>query len=96
MIGLLAAVIVISVIFRIIDRVSYRVNEHRPNPDDVLAERYARGEITDEEYQHRRSVRHGDTMRSTEADFWVIPAEAGRGEHGGVETDSETGASRPA
>jgi putative membrane protein len=60
MIGLLIAVIVIEVIFRVIDRISRRVNEHRPNPDNLLAERYARGEITDEEYQHRLSVLHRD------------------------------------
>jgi putative membrane protein len=60
MIGLLIAVIVIAVIFRIIDRVGHRIVERQPTPDDVLAERYARGEITDEEYQHRRRVLHGD------------------------------------
>jgi putative membrane protein len=60
MIGLLVTVIVIAVIFRIVDRVGHRVIEQRPNPDDLLAERYARGEITDEEYEHRRSVLHRD------------------------------------
>jgi putative membrane protein len=64
MVGLLIAVIVFSVIFRVIDRVGHRVGhrvvEPRPTPDEVLAERYARGEITDEEYQHRRHVLHDD------------------------------------
>jgi putative membrane protein len=60
MIGLLIAVIVFAVIFRVIDRVGHRVGERRPTPDDVLAERYARGEITDEEYQHRLRVLHDD------------------------------------
>jgi putative membrane protein len=60
MIGLIVAVIVVSVMFRVIDRVDHRAAEHRPTPDDVLADRYARGEITDEEYEHRRRVLHGD------------------------------------
>jgi putative membrane protein len=60
MVGLLIAVIVIAVIFRVVDRVGHRVIERRPTPDELLAERYARGEITDEEYHHRHHVLHGD------------------------------------
>ena len=60
MISLLFAVIVLIVLFRVLDRVGHRADMHRPTPDEMLAERYARGEITDEEYQHRRGVLRGD------------------------------------
>lgn len=35
------------------------VTPSKPPADDVLAERYARGEIDDEEYTRRRRVLHG-------------------------------------
>lgn len=33
---------------------------HRDTPEDLLAERYARGELNDDEFQHRR-----DTLRQS-------------------------------
>jgi putative membrane protein len=61
MIGLLTTVIVIAVILRVVDRMTGReIFRRRPTPDEVLADRYARGELTDEEYRHRLSVLHGD------------------------------------
>lgn len=30
-----------------------------PTPDELLADRYARGELTDDEYRHRLAVLHG-------------------------------------
>jgi len=57
--ALLAVALVAGV--RILDRAASERAEDTPT-DRVLAERFARGEITDEEYQHRlavlRSARH--------------------------------------
>jgi len=55
-IGLLTTVIVVVIILRIVDRTSRDISPQRSTPDEVLADRYARGEITDEEYRHRASV----------------------------------------
>ena len=49
------------VIFGVIALVRYlsradRVTAAQPTPEEVLAERFARGEINEEEYQHRLEV----------------------------------------
>ena len=48
-------------------RPGHRADAAPPPPmsraDDVLAERYARGEIDDEEYARRRRVLHGEPKR---------------------------------
>lgn len=59
MLGLLTAVIVIAVILRVVDRTGHDIVRRRPGPDEILADRYARGELTDEEYRHRLDVLHG-------------------------------------
>jgi putative membrane protein len=56
LIGLLTAAIVVVIIFRFVDRTSREIGPRRSTPDEVLADRYARGELTDEEYQHRTNV----------------------------------------
>ena len=40
-----------------------RSDRSRPDADEVLAGRYARGEIDDDEYDHRRSMLHGAGFR---------------------------------
>ena len=56
LIGLLTAAIVVVIIFRFVDRTSREIGPRRSTPDGVLADRYARGELTDEEYRHRTNV----------------------------------------
>ncbi|HKD97516.1 MAG TPA: SHOCT domain-containing protein [Micromonosporaceae bacterium] len=60
LIGILTVAMVIAVILRVFERAESGALRRRPTPDELLAERYARGEITDEEYRHRMSVLHGD------------------------------------
>ena len=58
--GLLTATIVLVVALRVVDRLGGRdMFRHRSTPEEVLADRYARGELTDEEYRHRLDVLHG-------------------------------------
>jgi len=56
LIGLLTVAIVVVIIFRFVDRTSREIGPRRSTPDEVLADRYARGELTDEEYRHRTNV----------------------------------------
>jgi putative membrane protein len=59
LLGILTAAIVIAIVFRVLDRSDRSAFRRRPSPDELLADRFARGEITDEEYRHRLSVLHG-------------------------------------
>jgi putative membrane protein len=60
MIGLLILAIVIAITVRVFDLAGRRHDEDRPTPYEILAGRYARGEISEEEYRHRLNVLGGD------------------------------------
>jgi putative membrane protein len=42
-----------------------RGNENSPSPDDILAERFARGEIEEDEFARRRDLLHNTAESST-------------------------------
>ncbi len=58
------AIAAIVMVFRSADREGTGVSRSEPKPDQILAERFARGEIDEAEYRLRTDVLHSTTERA--------------------------------